>query len=154
SDGARRGSALVVVLLLLVVAAVVAAFFVLRGNETSGVGPSTMPSKSAAAPKAGKPEEESGDAAKRANVASTDPDAAPPNGPSSPMVCFDQDAANKPLAGVEVVATPLKRTEADPEHAVKQPSDAAGIAKFEKLPYLTYEVTAAPPGRCPLMLSG
>jgi hypothetical protein len=149
----RRGNALVVVLLLLVVAAVVAAFFVLRGGETEGVG-SSKAAKVDAAPKAANAGKDASAPAQRSSATSTDPDAAPANGTSFTIVCFDQESANKPLSGIDVVATPLKRTESDPEHAVTLASDATGVAKFEKLPYRTYEVTAAPPGRCPLTLSG
>jgi len=148
----RRGNAMVVVLLLLVVAAAVAAFFVLRGDETEGVGPSAAP-KTEGAPKAAKPGGDGGDTAQRSSATSADPDAAPANGTSFSIVCFDQESANKPLAGLDVVATPLKRTETVTDQAMTLKTDASGTAKFEKLPYRTYEVSASPAGRCPLTLS-
>ena len=152
SASARRGNAMVVVLLLLVVAAAVAAFFVLRSDETEGVGPTKAP-KTASVPKAAKPAGDGGDTAQRSSATSADPDAAPANGTTFTIVCFDQESANKPLAGLDVVATPLKRTETVADQAVTLKTDASGTAKFEKLPYLTYEISASPADRCPLTLS-
>jgi hypothetical protein len=152
SASARRGNAMVVVLLLLVVAAAVAAFFVLRGDETEGVGATKAP-KTASVPKAAKPAGDGGDTAQRSSATSADPDAAPANGTTFTIVCFDQESANKPLAGLDVVATPLKRTETVADQAVTLKTDASGTAKFEKLPYLTYEISASPADRCPLTLS-
>lgn len=153
----RQGGAWLGLLLLVVAVAIAGWIFLTMRSDPAAEQGGTKPTATNAtkpAPGEGGSTNETAAAARRAAEALDEKYETSAGDVDFDVVCLTSGTEPKPLAGIEITAAPATKLGVDLEHAVTGTTDATGVARFEKLGYSIYDVSAAPAGYYPLRLRG